>query len=475
MAMPAESHVLEKTVIRKERLLALPGEVMVGAGQVVTPDTVIAKAEELPGEPYVIDLKAELRTKLTPEDVDRICLKKVGDKVSGGDTLARYTRGLLGEVMVVRCPVNGVVEFISRSSARMLIREDPRSAEPVCIVSVAKELDIWPASLRMYMRFQEGAEVKQGMALAAAPRGVNFMDYSYSPVSGIIEKVCTKTGTVTIVRPIKATVVDAYLPGVVTEVVSDRGAVVETTGAVIQGVFGIGFENYGTLRVLARHAGDEVGADRVPDNCNGLVLVAGSHISYEALRKALDGGATGVISGGADSGDLVKLIGKEIGVGITGQEDIPMTVILTEGFGGMAMADRIFGLLARADGRPVSLNGSTQVRAGVIRPEIVLADQAAAQTATEAEAEAGAEAGAGAGPANQPVALNQAYVGARVRVVAKPYFGLWGTVVALPEERRRVESEIEVRTAEVRLDDGRVVGVPDANLEIHRENGGISN
>ncbi len=476
MAMPAETHVLERTTIRKERLLALPGDVLVTPGQRVDPDTVIAKAEELPGEPYVIDLKAELRTSLTPEMVDRTVVVKVGDKVSGGDTLARYTRGFLGEVLVVRCPVNGTVEFISRSSARILIREDPRSAEPVHIVSVAKELDIWAASLRMYMRFKEGDEVKQGMALAAAPGGVASMIYSYSPVSGIIEKVCTKTGTVTIVRPIKATVVDAYMPGVVAEIVADRGAVVETAGSVVQGVFGIGFENYGTLKVLATNPADEIGADRVPDNCNGLVLVAGAHISYEALRKALDGGATGIISGGADSGDLVKLTGQEIGVGITGQEDIPITVVLTEGFGHMAMARRIFDLLARADGRKVSLNGSTQVRAGVIRPEVVVPEpQPAGETeqgipATSTKTDGAPASGSGEKPV---VALNEAYVGSRVRVVAKPYFGLWGQVEGLPGGRQRVESEIQVRTAQVRLDDGRLVTVPDANLEIHREDGGI--
>jgi hypothetical protein len=460
----AQGCVARRTVIRKERLLAMPGEVLVEVGQTVQPDTVVARTQELPGEPYVVDLKAEFHTRLAPEEVDLACLKKIGDRVTAGETIARRARGAIGEILSVRCPVNGTVEFISRSSARILVREDPRSAEHVVIVAAAKDIDVWPPSLRMYMRFKEGDEVHQGSVIAASPRGLDSFDIAYSPVAGFIEKVCTRTGTVTIIRPVKETEVDAYLPGVVTEIVPDLGVVVTSTGIVIRGVFGIGFENYGPLMVIARDASDEVDEDRITPECAGKVLVTGAYVSEKALRRAADVGVRGIISGGADSLDLVRLIGMEIGVGITGQEDIPLTVVLTEGFGRMSMAAPVFALLSAGAGRIVSLNGSTQLRAGVIRPEVIIADDPGQATDRGYDAlGAGGDAQTASGLVE---GAGESTAGRRARVVAKPYFGAWGYVEGPPEQDSTLESGITATTVVVRLDDGRAVRVAKNNIEV---------
>ncbi len=45
---------------------------------------------------------------------------------------------------------------------------------------------------------------------------------------------------------------------------------------------------------------------------------------------------------------------------------------MTEGFGRMTMAKRTFELLRGSGGRKASVNGATQIRAGVMRPEIVI-------------------------------------------------------------------------------------------------------
>ena len=55
MAVLSTLKVLEKAVIRKERKLPTPGEVLVSEGDAVTPDTLIAKAEYVRGNPHVID------------------------------------------------------------------------------------------------------------------------------------------------------------------------------------------------------------------------------------------------------------------------------------------------------------------------------------------------------------------------------------------------------------------------------------
>ena len=146
--------------------------------------------------------------------------------------------------------------------------------------------------------------------------------------------------------------------------------------------------------------------------------------------------------------ELIDYLGHDIGVAITGQEDIPTTLILTEGFGSISMARRTFDLLKSLQGRKVSINGATQIRAGVIRPEIIAPLEVRpedAQTASGGQI------------------LD---VGSSIRVIRAPYFGALGKVSKLPAEPAEVESGAVVRVLEAELDDGRTVCVPRANVEI---------
>jgi len=454
--------LMRDAIIRKERLLPLPGEVLVKEGQEVQPETVVARTEELPGEPYVIDLRAELKApRLTAEEVDRAVLKKVGERVKAQEVIARHSRGFWGEVIACKSPVNGTIEFISRSFARILIREDPRSAQPMAIVPVAKQLDIWPSSLRSYMRFREGDEVRQGMVLAASPSGTG-MDYAYSPISGMIEKVCTKTGTVTIVRPVKETTVDAYLAGRVERVIRERGAIVAARGIRLEGVFGIGYEDHGPLAVVTRSPEEDLRPEVLTSAHEGKVIVVGRRITLDGLRKAVDVGAVGAVCGGVDELDLVSWLGKEIDIGVTGQEEVEFTLIITEGFGPMPMADAVFAALLDNQGRVASVNGSTHVRAGVIRPEVILAlgpsvgDSSVDATAAGIRSEAGI-----GGEAEAPSLVE----GTVVRLLGSRHFGRRGQVVEVPTERRLLDTEVRERVVRVQLEDGAVVTVPLANVE----------
>lgn len=449
MAGVPQMRLVQETALRKERLLPLPGEVLVKEGQEVQADTVIARTEELPGEPYVIDLKAEFKApRLTPEETDLAVLKKVGDKVKAQEVVARHSRGFWGEVITCKSPVSGTVEFISRSFARLLIREDPRSAEPMAIVAVAKRLDIWPSSLKTYMRFREGDEVRQGTILAASPSTAG-MDYAYSPINGVIEKVCTKTGTVTIVRPVKETIVDAYVAGRVEEIIPERGAVIVSRGLAVEGVFGVGFEHHGPLAVLTRSPEEDLDPAAVLPAHEGKVIVAGRRVTLDGLRKAVEVGASGAVCGGVDNLDLVQWLGKEIDVGITGQEDVEFTLIITEGFGPMPMAEAVFATFLANDGRVASINGSTHVRAGAIRPEVLIASGPVGGRAAQAE--------------TARAALAE---GVPVRLLGPRHFGRRGRVVEMPVERQLLETEVRLKVVRVRLDDGTVVSVPQTNVEV---------
>jgi hypothetical protein len=129
--------------------------------------------------------------------------------------------------------------------------------------------------------------------------------------------------------------------------------------------------------------------------------------------------------------------------------------VLTEGFGTIAMAERTFRLFQEREGREASLSGATQIRAGVIRPEVIIADETAVLDAERFVQ-----------PADNETAYTLA-AGTPIRIIREPYFGELATVIALPAPLVRVGSGAEVRVLEARLNrDGATVVVPRANVEI---------
>jgi hypothetical protein len=191
-------------------------------------------------------------------------------------------------------------------------------------------------------------------------------------------------------------------------------------------------------------------ASLINESHKGKVLVGGSHVKWDGLQKAIDVGASGIVVGGFDDPDLKRLLGKDLGVAITGHEDLTTALILTEGFGEIAMAHGTFDLLKSREGLKASINGATQIRAGVIRPEIVvpLEGQSRSDVREAASATTGLE------------------VGSLIRVIREPYFGALGKVTELPNELQKMESESMVRVLRVEFEDGVEALLPRANVEM---------
>ncbi|MBL9140478.1 MAG: hypothetical protein JNK53_01310 [Phycisphaerae bacterium] len=180
-----------------------------------------------------------------------------------------------------------------------------------------------------------------------------------------------------------------------------------------------------------------------------------------AIRKAKQIGAAAVVSGGIDDHDLRDFLGYDIGVAVTGSEKLGITLIITEGFGDISMAQRTFELMRANDGRMASLNGATQIRAGVMRPEIVIPLEDSGGGASGGDSP-GADDAASAGGA----VAGFLEIGTQLRIIRDPYFGLLGTVKALPEQPAVLGSGSKARVLDVALVDGRTVTVPRANVEV---------
>jgi hypothetical protein len=324
------------------------------------------------------------------------------------------------------------------------------SGEPE-IVKVSMILGVEADDMMKFMLKKAGDKVKQGENIAFYSALFGLLKKAVpSPRDGTIESVSEVTGQV-IVRgspiPIE---VDAYLPGEIVKVVPREGAVVQTHGAFIQGIFGIGGEIHGEIKTITKDNTEVVTPELITPDCKGKVLIGGSLITLEAMKKAAEVRAAALVVGGVRHQDLTTFTGQEIGVAITGQEEVGFTLIITEGFGKMNMSATTFNLLKSFDGYLACVNGATQIRAGVLRPEIIIPHEEKLDEKGDAFAK-------GMVP------------GTPVRIIRQPYFGAIGVVDALPVELQPMESESLVRVLTVKLNDGSIAMVPRANVEIIEE------
>ncbi len=363
--------VTERTVIRRRRLLPLPGKVLVGKGSAVRADTAVARAE-LPGKVYPLNLANQLG--IAPDEIKEYLIKKAGDAVRKDEILAENKPLITWFKTEIPSPVTGVVESVSTVTGQVLLREPPRVLELL-----------------------------------------------------------------------------GYVDGTVVELHPQQGVTVETTCSLVQGIFGIGGEAWGEIVIAVASPDDVLLPSHVTAEMKGKVIVGGSFLSSDTMVRAKDVGVAGLVIGGIHDKDLRALLGYDLGVAITGTEQVGFTLILTEGFGTIPMASKTFKLLSAHAGQKAAISGATQIRAGVIRPEIIIPT-------------VGSSAGDGGTAATSQ--REGIRIGDQVRIIRDPLFGKIGEVSRLPSDLQKIPTESDVRVLEVRFADGSRTMIPRANIEL---------
>ena len=316
-------------------------------------------------------------------------------------------------------------------------------------LNAANVLNVLPKDLGSCMHKKEGDAIELDEVIAGSSSFFGlFKSQIHSPIAGTIETISEVTGQLMLREKPIPVEVNAFIDGEVIEVLPGEGAVIQTPAAFIQGIFGIGGEVMAPLQTVVASYDKALGrADILPEH-RGKIIVGGSLITSAAIEKAIEVGVCGIISGGINDKDLKEFLGYDLGVAITGSEDKGITLIITEGFGTIAMAAKTFELLQKNQGEKACINGATQIRAGVIRPEIVIPKSEKQEIADNAATSHGLE------------------QGCPVRLIREPHFGSLATVVSLPVELHKMESEAMVRVVEVELPGGEKQVVPRANVEI---------
>lgn len=344
-----------------------------------------------------------------------------------------------------------LVKVGEQVTSETVVAEATREGE-LRLVRVSEKLNVPPAEALKHIVVKQGNNIVAGQ-IVAEMRGLwgLLRTTVAAPLSGTIEFISAATGHVGIRAASSTIQVRAYINGAVVQVDEGRGVVVESEAAFIQGIFGVGGERTGRLKVLPISPEKEIRVEHIPAHCSGTILVGGHSPSLEALQRAAQAGAVGFVTGSIDDRTLQQYVGYDIGIALTGDEQVPMTLIITEGFGAMPINPRIIEVLSACDGSQASINGATQVRAGALRPEII----------TRAlDIHAGY-------PEATPHQQQGVSVGGAVRLIRVPFFGKRGTIVELPPELAQIETGAYARVAKVRLDDsGQEILVPRANMEI---------
>jgi len=369
----------ELVLVRKRRILPLAGEVLVEEGDVVQPETVVARTM-IPGNPTVVNLAEKFGLEPGVDEITYYMTKKGGESVKKGETVAK-----------------------SSSLFGLLKKEIP------------------------------------------------------SPIDGTVESISNMTGLVILREPSVSVELKAYIPGVVTKVMPKEGCIIETPAAFIQGIFGIGGETNGLIKVVEPQS--LLTQNMVAEDLKGKIVVAPRSVNKDALKKAVKVGVSGIVTSCVDEKELAELMGYEIGVAITGTEDVGLTLVITEGFGqDMLMSQNTLRIMKNFDGKLGCINGATQIRAGVLRPEVIIPrviEDSSRLTDYDVEDTQAVSEG-----------LRQ---GTLIRIIREPYFGMLGHVVSLPPEPQVVETGSAVRVLEAELEDGRRVTIPRANVEIISE------
>lgn len=318
---------------------------------------------------------------------------------------------------------------------------------------LSNKLGVPASSLDQYLKLKPGDFIKKGELIAETKGFFGFFKSSVkAPIDGEIESISKITGQMLLREPRIPIQVKAFIDGIVEEVIEEEGVVIKNRSAYIQGIFGLSGERSGEIKILVSSPEEIIDPKNIDDSCKDKIIVCGALVSYEAIKRAQEVGVRGIISGGIDDRDLKKLLGYNIGVAITGHEEIGLTIVVTEGFGEIKMAKNSYELLKSFEGHKASIHGITQIRAGVMRPEIIIPIKFTETDLKDEEAK-----------------MATLEIGTTIRVIRQPNFGLIGKVTDLPEKLTKVESETMVRILEAELENGKKVTIPRANVEVIEE------
>ena len=227
----------------------------------------------------------------------------------------------------------------------------------------------------------------------------------------------------------------AGLPGMVTQVIPERGVVIRTSGALVQGVWGNGRIDNGLMVSLIEKPDDVLSADQLDVSLRGSVILGGHVKDLETLKAAAELPVRGLVISSLLSSLIVPAY----------QMRYPILVL--DGFGTMPVNSAAFKLLTTNNKREATVNAEHYDRYSGNRPEVIIP----LPFSTEPE---------------EPNSYESFAVGQTIRMRRPPNAGMIGSISSLRPGLSTLPSGLRARSADVKLENGETVLVPLVNLEV---------
>ena len=332
--------------------LPIPGKIYVKQGDNVYPETLIGDNQHDLPQVFVIMLNSILKKSFNESIFkEGICLK-LNDKVFVGDIIFSF-KGL-----TVQSTYKGVVDSIYYETGTIVLKEIQNYHPYPVTVNVAQLLNVKKKDIYLCMQKNIGDFIYEDEVLAKNYlRSGNFIT---SPSTGTIKTVDTTTGIVTIQYDKKPFIQYAMCYGQVVAITNAQEVAIKVESLKITGRIGFGKDVGGRLAMFENKI--------IKPNS---IVYAGKCVSYADLIFLSKKNINGLICNTISYSCLKKFIMKDIGVGITGAEVLPFSVIILKGFSSESI-DEDNTLFYANEGNYVLMKTQTQIRAGAIRPSIYL-------------------------------------------------------------------------------------------------------
>jgi len=299
------------------------------------------------------------------------------------------------------------------------------------LIDVARALSISPNAADRLLRVKEGERVPANTEIAIS-RGIISRTIR-APREGRV--VVAGGGQVLMETGETSVELRSGLPGTVVQVIPYRGAIIRAVGALIQGTWGNGRIETGTLLNLTEKPDDVLDPARLDISLRGSIILAGLLGDTETLRAAADLPVRGLI---------LSTIPPAL---IPAARQMRFPIVAIDGFGQSPMNSAAYKLLASSAKREATLNAEAFNRYTGARPEIIVPLPVSQEPPL-------------------PNDVDNLKEGQTVRLRREPHAGAIGTLTRFSPGLVTLPSGLRAPTAEVKLENEEQVIVPLVNLEI---------
>ncbi|MEW6029214.1 MAG: hypothetical protein ACOYZ8_16910 [Chloroflexota bacterium] len=329
-------------------------------------------------------------------------------------------------------PVPGDVKarLNARVTATDIVAEANWAREHV-LLDVARTLGISNAAADRLLRIKVGDQLTENTLIATGsgliPRQVR------TPREG---RVAAVGGGQVLLEVGEGTLqLRAGISGTVIQIVPNRGVVIQTAGALVQGLWGNGRTEMGIMENLMEKPDSVIETGQLDVSQRGSVILAGHCRDAEVLRAAAELNLRGLILSSMHPSLIPQAM----------QARYP--IVALDGIGSQPMNSAAFRLLSTNAKRETAVNAEVFDRYGGARPEVIIPLPVASDPPPARDVETFAP-------------------GQQVRLRAAPHAGEIATLVQIQPGLTTLPSGLRAPAALVRTEGGEQTFVPLVNLEV---------